>query len=157
MLLADGEYLWARCVNVGLPHEGHAHGTNRLLDLPRHWRCGLSLLRPTSTDGARRHGLCEAAAPSSSTLPWGPAMIPAQFPESNQVLAMGQEDYEPMPIHRSTDGRVTCCFRLSPAELEEIARTRTLWIQVLTFNHPFQPIALSTQRPADLPSQEPTS
>ena len=43
------------------------------------------------------------------------------------------------------------CFRLSPAELEEIARTKTLWVQQLTFGRRFQPIALSTHRPEDLP------
>jgi hypothetical protein len=74
-------------------------------------------------------------------------MIPVQFPEANGVLAMGQDEYEPLPFYKTADGRTICCFRLSPAELEEIARTRTLWIMQLTFNQPFQPIGLSTQRP----------
>ena len=79
-------------------------------------------------------------------------MIPVKFPEANAVLAASQDEYEPLPIHRfaGPDGRVAMCFRLSPAELDEIARTRTLWIQQLTFGQPFQPIALSTQRPDDL-------
>ena len=76
-------------------------------------------------------------------------MIPAKFPQSNATLAMGQDEYEPLPIYRhpGPEGRVTCCFRLSPAELEEIVRTKTLWIQTLTFGQPFQPIGLSTQTP----------
>lgn len=80
-------------------------------------------------------------------------MIPVQFPESNGVLARNQGEYEPMAIYafQDAEGRIACCFRLSPAELEEIARTKTLWVQQLTFNRKFQPIALSTQRPADLP------
>lgn len=80
-------------------------------------------------------------------------MIPVKFPEANAVLAANQDDYEPLPVHRFPDdpqGRVAMCFRLSPAELEEIARTKTLWIQQLTFGQAFQPIALSTQRPGDL-------
>lgn len=80
-------------------------------------------------------------------------MIPVKFPEANAVLAASQDEYEPLPIHRFKDdpqGRVAMCFRLSPAELEEIARTRTLWIQQLTFGQPFQPIALSTQKPTEL-------
>lgn len=79
-------------------------------------------------------------------------MIPVKFPEANAVLGAAQDDYEPLPIRRfdGPEGRVVMCFRLSPAELEEIARTRTLWIQQLTFDQPFQPIALSTQRPDDL-------
>jgi len=82
-------------------------------------------------------------------------MIPVQFPESNVVLARDQGEYEPMAVYAFGDdqGRVACCFRLSDAEIEELRRTRTLWIQQLTFNRRFQPIALSTQRPEDLPKR----
>jgi hypothetical protein len=80
-------------------------------------------------------------------------MIPVQFPESNGALACNQDEYEPLPIYAfgNAEGRVVCCFRLSPAEIDELVKTRTLWVQQLTFNHSFQPIALSTQRPEDLP------
>lgn len=80
-------------------------------------------------------------------------MIPVQFPESNAVLARDQGEYEPMAIYNFGDaeGRVACCFRLSPVEIEEIARTKTLWVQQLTFGRRFQPIRLSIQRPDDLP------
>ena len=76
-------------------------------------------------------------------------MIPVQFPEANAALAMSQDEYEPLPILRVGDksGQVIFCMRLSPIELEEIARSKTLWICQLTFGQPFQPIALSTQRP----------
>lgn len=74
-------------------------------------------------------------------------MISVKFPEANSTLAANQDEYEPLAIHRSAAGIVTCCFRLGPAELEEIARTKTLWVQQLTFNRPFQPIAMSTQKP----------
>lgn len=81
-------------------------------------------------------------------------MIPVQFPEANTNLASDQENYEPLAVYRYPDdpqGRFALCFRLSDMELEEIARTRTLWVQQLTFNHPFQPIGLTTQKPDDLP------
>jgi len=80
-------------------------------------------------------------------------MIPVQFPEANVVLARDQATYEPMSAYSFNDsqGRIACCFRLSDAEIEEIVRTRTLWVQQLTFNRRFQPIGLSTQRPDDLP------
>jgi hypothetical protein len=81
-------------------------------------------------------------------------MIPVQFPESNAVLARDQGEYEPLPIYTFNDaeGRVAFCCRLSDAEIEEIKRTRTLWIQQLTFGRRFQPVALSTERPYDLPT-----
>lgn len=76
-------------------------------------------------------------------------MIPVQFPESNAVLAREQDEYEPMAVHWFGDpeGRVACCFRLSPAEIDEIVRTKTLWVQQLTFGRRFQPIGLTTQSP----------
>lgn len=73
-------------------------------------------------------------------------MIPVQFPEVNLVLGYAQDQYEPLPVH-SSNGRMTFCCALSPAELEEIQRTGRLWITQLTFGAPFQPIALSTQKP----------
>jgi hypothetical protein len=86
-------------------------------------------------------------------------MIPVQFPESNGVLARAQGEYEPLPVYvfpnHDLTGRIACCFRLSDAEIAEIVRTRTLWVQQLTFGRRFQPIGLSTQRPDDLPSQPP--
>lgn len=86
-------------------------------------------------------------------------MIPVQFPESNAVLAREQGEYEPLAIYAFGDkeGRVACCFRLSDVEIEELRQTRTLWVQQLTFNRRFQPIALSTQRPDDLPKPKETS
>lgn len=81
-------------------------------------------------------------------------MIPVQFPESNAVLARDQLEYEPLPIHvfaGDEQGRVAFCCRLSDAEIAEIVRTRTLWVQQLTFGRRFQPIALTTDRPHDLP------
>ncbi len=74
-------------------------------------------------------------------------MIPVMFPECNVILAMGQDEYEPLQAYRAPDGQTICAFRLSAPELEEIAKTRTLWISVLTFNQPFQPIGLSTLCP----------
>lgn len=83
-------------------------------------------------------------------------MIPVTFPECNVVLAMAQDEYEPLQAYRAPDGQTVCAFRLSPAELKEIAATRTIWISVLTFNQPFQPIGLSTGCPfeRDAPPQE---
>jgi hypothetical protein len=74
-------------------------------------------------------------------------MIPVQFPEANMVLAMEQDEYEPLSVYRWPDGRVACCFRLTDAELQEITRTRTVWLQQLTFGGRFAPIALSVLRP----------
>lgn len=80
-------------------------------------------------------------------------MIPVQFPESNAVLARDQGEYEPLPVFLFGDaeGRIAFCCRLSDHEIAQIVATRTLWFQQLTFGRPFQPVAMSTERPADLP------
>jgi hypothetical protein len=81
-------------------------------------------------------------------------VIPVQFPEANAVLARSQGEYEPLPVYAfpgDPEGRIAFCCRLSDAEIERIRETRTLWIQQLTFGRRFQPVALSTDRPADLP------
>lgn len=82
-------------------------------------------------------------------------MIPVQFLEANAVLASRQENYEPLPVYvfAGEERVMAFCFRLSPAELEQIARTKTLWIRQLTFGAPFQPIVLSTQRPEGMPHE----
>jgi hypothetical protein len=86
------------------------------------------------------------------------AMIPVAFPESNAVLARDQGEYEPLAVYifpnHDLTGRIACCFRLSDAEIAEIVRTRTLWVQQLTFGRRFQPIGLSVSRPTDIPCEE---
>lgn len=85
-------------------------------------------------------------------------MIPVQFPEANAVLARDQGEYEPLAVYVFGDkeGRIAFCCRLSDAEIETIVRTRTLWFQQLTFGRRFQPVALSTEKPSDLPAARPS-
>lgn len=81
-------------------------------------------------------------------------MIPVQFPEANVVLAFGQDEYEPLAVYHFKEEpsqRMVFCTRLSDEEIEEIVRTRTLWVQQMTFGRGFHPIGLSTQKPDDLP------
>lgn len=80
-------------------------------------------------------------------------MIPVPFPQANGVLAATQDEYEPLPVYQFGDaqGRVAFCCRLSDAEIAQIVRTRSLWVQQLTFGKPFQPMALTTHQPHDLP------
>jgi len=78
-------------------------------------------------------------------------MIPVRFTEANAILGERQDEYEPIAAYVFHDGRIACCFRLSEAEIQELTTTRTLWVQQLTFGNAFHPIALSTQRPPDMP------
>ena len=48
---------------------------------------------------------------------------------------------------------VTCCFKLTPEELEEINRTSVIWHTVMTFGQPLQPQRMSLQRPEWVPAE----
>jgi len=79
-------------------------------------------------------------------------MIPVTFPECNVILAMGQDEYEPLQAYRAPDGQTICAFRLSPAELAEIAKSKTIWIshpdiqQSISADRAFDAVPLRTRR-----------
>jgi len=58
--------------------------------------------------------------------------VPAEFPEANLVLGPpeGCED-SVLPLQvRRLDGCLVSCWRFSPEELAEIARTGLVWLSV---------------------------
>lgn len=71
-------------------------------------------------------------------------MIAKEFNEVNVRIAENQEEYETLPVfHDPKEGSVTMCFEANDAEKAEIAKTGKIWIKILTFNNPLQPIAMS--------------
>lgn len=76
-------------------------------------------------------------------------MRPIDFPGSNITLAKDQPPYLPLPgqVFGDTLGTLLTCWELTPEELEQIASTGKLWITVLTFNQPLQPMQPSTDDP----------
>ena len=73
-----------------------------------------------------------------------------EFDQQTVVLAKDQPQYQPLPVHRdpSKEGvPVTCCFKLSPEELEDISKTGLLWHTSLTFGQALQPIRMTTKNP----------
>jgi hypothetical protein len=69
------------------------------------------------------------------------------FEETNIVYAKDQKQYKPLCGHKDTEGVATFCFKLSEDEILEIIKTGHIWFQFMTFNHPLQPIAPTTNRP----------
>lgn len=71
-----------------------------------------------------------------------------EFEEQNLVLGKGQEDtYIPMPAYYNKDElSMAFCFELNKEEIDEIIATGKIWFKQLTFNKPFQPVMLSTQK-----------
>jgi hypothetical protein len=79
-------------------------------------------------------------------------MKPTDFPGSNITIAKEQPPYYPLPARVFGDehGTLLTCWELDENELQELLRTRRLYVTILTFNHPLQPIAIS----ADCPVRE---
>lgn len=69
-------------------------------------------------------------------------MKPIKFKEQNIVFAENQEPYLPLPayIDNKQGGRIFHCWSLTLLERLKILFTGVLWINVLTFNNPPQPI-----------------
>ena len=69
-------------------------------------------------------------------------MKPIEFPEQNLVYAKDQKPYLPLPAYEDDKqgGRIFHCWKLSWQERLKILFTGKLWINVLNFHNPPQPI-----------------
>jgi len=70
-----------------------------------------------------------------------------EFKEQTVIFAKNQPEYNPLPAHVSEHGRVTCCWKLSDEELEEVIKTKCIWHQIDTFRSLLQPQLLTTEKP----------
>jgi len=73
-------------------------------------------------------------------------MKPIEFEGANVVYAENQEEYQSLPAFKDDDGTVVTCWELSPEEIKQISETGKLWLSVMSFNKPLQPVLLSTNR-----------
>jgi len=69
-------------------------------------------------------------------------MNPIEFKEQNKVYAKDQKPYLPLPVYEDDvqGGRVFHCWGLTFTERLKILFTGKLWINVLNFGQPLQPI-----------------
>ena len=77
-------------------------------------------------------------------------MIPVTFPEHNCVYGAGQEEYQPLPVHRSRPPyvTVTSCWQLTAEEIDYLRQHGgRIWVQQLTFGSPLQPQLVSVEKP----------
>ena len=70
-----------------------------------------------------------------------------KFKECNVTYAENQPEYLPLPAHKTSDGEVTSCWGLSFFERLKVAVTGRIYLSVLTFNQPLQPIEMLTKKP----------
>ncbi len=76
-------------------------------------------------------------------------MEPTTFPEVNAVYGEGQDEYKPLPAYRIDfdDGEIVTCWKLNFIERLTLLFTGKLWLSVLTFRKPLQPIRPTAFKP----------
>jgi hypothetical protein len=67
---------------------------------------------------------------------------PIDFPGRNVIFAENQPEYNPLPAIRNEDGEVIICFGIDAVDLERIKQTKCIYLKVLTFNQPLQPLSM---------------
>ena len=70
-----------------------------------------------------------------------------KFDECNITYAKDQPQYNPLVAQKSVDGIVTSCWRLNIWERLKILFTGRIFLQVLTFNKPLQPLKMVVSNP----------
>lgn len=73
-----------------------------------------------------------------------------EFPQQTIIYAKDQPEYLPLPAFKNPDdpqGRIVCCWKLSFRERIKLLFSGVLWHQILTFNNPLQPQALTIENP----------
>ena len=71
-------------------------------------------------------------------------MKPIKFDQQNCTFAENQPEYLPLPAHKKPDGTVISCWELSPEERKRVAETGVIYLAVLTFGRPLQPLLPGT-------------
>ncbi len=70
-----------------------------------------------------------------------------KFKDCDVVYDENQPEYLLLPVHKTDEGRVTSCWKLSFLERLCVALTGRLFLQVLTPNEPSQPLKMSIKNP----------
>lgn len=66
-------------------------------------------------------------------------MEPVGFKEQNCTYAENQPEYLDLPVHKTEDGQVISCWKLTWKERIKMLLTGKIWWFVFTFNQPLQP------------------
>ena len=77
-------------------------------------------------------------------------MQPLNFDGANIVFGANQPEYQPLPaefVGKPETGQINTCWELSPDELKQIQETGKIWVSILTFGQPLQPVLVSVYKP----------
>lgn len=83
-------------------------------------------------------------------------MKPIKFDGANVVYVANKPEYIPLPAERRP-GRsceVVTCWELSPDELKRVQETGKIYLGLLTYGQPLQPVIMSVDKPEPYDAQE---
>ncbi|MCT4034896.1 hypothetical protein HZQ14_15845 [Elizabethkingia anophelis] len=73
-------------------------------------------------------------------------MQPKEFQEANVVFGKDQPEYKPLPVHRTEDGKIISCWELSDDEIEKLKETKCLYLSMMPFGQPLQPVYITVEK-----------
>ena len=76
-------------------------------------------------------------------------MKPVHFSESNVVFAKDQPQHLQLPAYKTPDGTVITCWQMTFFERFKLLLAGKMWLTLLTFNTPLQPLKPSIDKPMD--------
>jgi len=77
-------------------------------------------------------------------------MKPVKFPQANIEIAKSQDQYNTLPAHYDHESKVvTACFKLTLDEVKNLVEEGHIFLQVMTFGKPLQPLSIHTSNPLD--------
>ena len=74
-------------------------------------------------------------------------MEPITFKEVNVTYAKDRPKYQALPVLKMESGELLSCWKLTWKERLQILFAGKLWISLLTFNQPLQPLLPMTKKP----------
>jgi hypothetical protein len=70
-----------------------------------------------------------------------------EFERYNTKFAENQEEYLTLPAHVDSQGEVTTCWRLTIGERIRLLLKGRIYLRMLTFKRPLQPVRLQVEKP----------
>ena len=77
--------------------------------------------------------------------PVSPIIPGVDLPET--VYAKDQPEYQPLPVFKNTDGTILTRWKLSFWERLKVLFSGDVYLFVMTFNKPLQPLQMQVEKP----------
>lgn len=73
-------------------------------------------------------------------------MKPIEFEGANIVFGKNQPEYLPLPAKQVDDSTIMTCWELTDEDILLINSSKKIWLGIMTFGKPLQPVLLTASR-----------